>query len=277
MSPLDAVRRPEYTGEHRCWPCTVVNAALLLVVAALVAVVSPPLALVVLVSGGALVALRGYVVPYTPRFAPRLVAPLPFAFGPRRATDGGRRSDELAAGADDADGERVTSALLEAGVLVADEDGVALAPGFADGWTAEMARLRALDDDEAAAAVAAAAPFEATGRVADGGVAVEGRGPDEGRFAWLTRARAFADAGAVRAMADHGVPGALRAHAAPPLRMFVPECPTTGGPVEETTYRNCCGGPGSVYDEPERPVLACADTDEVLFEFASGAGAGPGS
>jgi hypothetical protein len=250
-----------------------VNAAVVVVVAGATAVVSPPLAAVVLVGGAALVALRGYVVPYTPRFAPRLVAPLPFEFGhgpgSGPTTDGGRRSDELVGGDEAVDGERVTAALVEAGVLVADGDGegLALASGFAADWAAEMARLRDLDDEAAAAAVADRAPFEAAGRVADGGVAVEGRGPDEGRFAWLTRARALADAGAIAAMADHGVPEAVRAHAAPPLRMFVPECPTTGGAVEETTYRNCCGGPGSVYANPERPVLACADTDEVLFEF----------
>lgn len=265
-SLLRRVRRPEYTGEQRCWPCTVVNAALVLVLAALAGLVLPLAGLAVLAVGAALVALRGYAVPYTPQFAPRLVGPLPVSFGHGPRSGGDRPSDELAG--DEADADRLLSVLLEAGVLVVDaaeggEERLQVSARFADQWTEGMARLRALDDEGLAAAVADAAPFEATGRTDDRGVALEG----EDRFAWLTRARAIADAAAVEAMGEYGVPRDDRAPAARPLRLFVPECPTTGGPVVETTYANCCGGSTSVYRNIERRVLACEGTDDVLYEF----------
>ena len=73
-----AVRRPEYTGERRCWPCTVLNSTILAVVCGLLAVTHRRVsALGVGVVGTAAIVLRGYVVPYTPRFAPRLVGWLP--------------------------------------------------------------------------------------------------------------------------------------------------------------------------------------------------------
>ncbi|MFB6159704.1 MAG: hypothetical protein ABEJ61_00830, partial [Haloferacaceae archaeon] len=67
---FDRVRRPEYTGENRCVPCTVVNlviaAALALVVARGVAAVRPwPTAALAGAAAGILaglvVALRGYL------------------------------------------------------------------------------------------------------------------------------------------------------------------------------------------------------------------------
>ena len=64
------LRRPEYTGSNRCRACTVVNAAVLLVVAALVGLRSPPAAAGVGAVGAAPIALRRYLVPFTPRFAP---------------------------------------------------------------------------------------------------------------------------------------------------------------------------------------------------------------
>jgi hypothetical protein len=265
MSLLDRLRRPEYTGERRCWPCTAVNAAVVVAAAAVVGAVSVPGAVAVVAAGGALVYLRGYVVPYTPRFAPRLVDPLPFDVGHADATDGGSPapadSGDLSEGAES--GEAITAALLEAGVLVEDGEGIALSDSFAGDWRAEMARLREGGDDALATAVADAAPYEATARIELDGVTVEGAE----RSAWLARPLAVADAAAVRAMADRGVPPDLRAAGATPLRMLLPECPTTGGPVEETTWRDCCGGTRGVYDGPERRVLACAETGELLYEF----------
>jgi len=88
-----------------------------------------------------------------------------------------------------------------------------------------------------------------------------------GRDVRLSRAVAIAETAAVEALADRGVSEAVRAAAARPLRTFVRTCPTCGGDVSETTLRNCCGGPGSLYGTPERPVLACADCEAVVFEF----------
>lgn len=272
MPRFDAIRRPNYTGERRCWPCTVVNLALLVVVATAVAVLSIPSAFLVLVGGAALVYLRGYVVPGTPSFAPALVARLGLSPLFEYAPDGGerRRSDELS---EDASGEDVLFSLFEAGVLEEDEAGALfLSDAFRSAWEAEMDALRDAADwgsgtgtNELTAAVAAAAPFEAEARAEFGGIAVDG----EGRAIWLSRAHAVADAAAVRAMADFGVPEPVRAPAATPLRMFLAACPLCGAAtVEETTVLDCCGsGTTGVYDTPEEDVLACTDCGEVLYVY----------
>jgi hypothetical protein len=288
MPLLDAVRRPEYTGERRCWPCTYLNAATVLFLSVVAGIVWLPLAPVVAAVGAALIALRGYVVPGTPAYGPVVADYLPGSFrhgpgggqGLGTRPDGGASDEEREPGSlaaaggdgdgdgdegDDEDGERVVGALLEAGIVVPEGDGeeLALDDAFADAWTAEMAELRALDAPELAAAVAETAPFEAAGRVQGDLLVLEGPG---GR-SWLQRVQAIADAAAVRAMRGTAVPEELRARAAEPLRMFVPECPTTGGPVVETTVSSCCGGTTSVYRSPEQPVLACEGTDEVVFAF----------
>lgn len=275
MSLLDTIRRPDYTGERRCWPCTAVNAALLLAAAIVFWPLSTTVALLTVVGGGALVYLRGYVVPGTPEFAPRLVARLGlshlFEYAP--GEDETRQSGELG----DDDGEQVLFALFEAGVLREDEDGALyLSEDFWSTWEAEMASLRDRDDETVAAAVAEAAPFDAEGGVEYDGITVDG----ERNSIWLSRAHAVADAAAVRAMAAFDVPESARAPATAPLRMFLESCPLCGGATEEkTTVLDCCGGTMGVYDNPEDEVLVCADCGETLyvFEEESDAGAGAGA
>ena len=293
MRPLARLRRPEYTGENRCWPCTLVNAAAVLVASALVGVVSPPAGVLLLVVGAALVALRGYVVPYTPRFAPQLLAWLPvdprrLGFADPRA-DGGRESvpaSESGSLADgDVDGDALVRRLAEAGVVTADESGeLFLNEEIRRTWEAGMRRLRGVSDAELAAATASAAPFPAEGRIeGDGDWVVVTRvesedgtdttdgdaGPIDGEVGdevWLSRAHAVADTATVAALPE-GIDARTKAQAATPLRLFLEACPLCGNAVEETTATACCGGPGSIHDTPETPVLACTDCGEVLYEF----------
>lgn len=275
MQLIDEIRRPEYTGDRRCWPCTVVNGVVVLAIAAVVALVRLPAAVLTLAVGAVAIALRGYVVPYTPQFAPRLVERLPVDLGfdhgsgpVRPAPDGEGEGDEnpdpgSLAAEDDETGERVMVGLLEAGVLVEDETGVRPSDDFFDAWEAETADLRTLDDDALADAVADAAPFEATGEHDGTFVALEG----DDAAVWLTPPIAIAEAAAVRAMVGFDVPEDLRPQAARPLRMFVETCPTCGGRVVETTVRNCCGGTRGIYDSPGQEVLACEDCESIVYEF----------
>lgn len=77
---LNRVRQPEYTGENRCLPCTVLNVGiavvLTLVVAASVgyavgATTAAIVGAVTLLSALATIGLRGYLVPGTPRLTER--------------------------------------------------------------------------------------------------------------------------------------------------------------------------------------------------------------
>jgi hypothetical protein len=260
MSVIDTLRRPEYVGANRCWPCTVVNAAIVGLAGLVLAVVSLPVALLAVLVGTVLIALRGYVVPYTPAFAPRLVAHLPIEFGPEKAADGGRTSESLAD--DELDGERLLGALFDAGVLVGQQD-LAPAPDFLDDWEAEMASLRERSDDDLAPAVADRVPGDYAGRIEDGWLHLDSA--DDSIL--LSRTFAIAEGAAVAVLTDRGVDEQIAVAAARPLRMFAETCPACGGPVVETTVGACCGGTSGVYDSPETAVLACDDCDERLYTF----------
>lgn len=75
MEPLSALRQPEYTGENRCAPCTVVNLLLAALLAGPVAVVSPPLGATAFAGGLLAIYLRGYLVPGTPELTKRYLPP----------------------------------------------------------------------------------------------------------------------------------------------------------------------------------------------------------
>lgn len=66
-------RDPRYTGANRCWPCTLVNAVIVVAVVAVVAFTfGETTAGAVGFLGVALIVARGYVVPGTPRLAAAL-------------------------------------------------------------------------------------------------------------------------------------------------------------------------------------------------------------
>ena len=251
----DALRRPEYTGEDRCLPCTVVNAAIVGVAALALSRRNRPLGLLALGVGTALIALRGYVVPGTPRFAPALVEPLPVSFGHEQPA--GVESGSLAV---DSDPEAVMRALVEAGVIEADDDQLYVDDEFRAAWADRAAELRELSGEELAARTAAASHGAVDGEFHGERVLLAGD-----RDAWLSPAIAIAETAAVEVLADRDVPRDVRVQAARPLRAFVRTCPVCGGDVEDTILRNCCGGPDGVSGDPERSVKACADCGAVAF------------
>lgn len=294
---VDAFSRPEHTGENRCWPCTVVNAVGVAVVALLVGRRRRALGVSVALLGAAAIRLRGYVVPGTPRFAPRLVEPLPVTFGPDhddgvdsgslaeaaaseataseagdRETDGPDAAGDGPAvgpadpdgvgdgGEDDPDPEATMEALLDAEALVDDQGTLRLADGFRTALDERVESLRGAADEELAERAAAVAGEDVVGEVHDGRILLDGR-----RDAWLSRPIALAETAVGELLRERGVGPAVARSAARPLRAFLETCPACGGPIRGTTLRNCCGGPGGVSGNPERPVRACADCDAVVF------------
>lgn len=254
---LGAVRRPEYTGQNRCWPCTVLNVALVAGCGVLLSRFSLPLALLGVAFGIGLVILRGYVVPGTPWIAPWLVAPLPFDVGHDRHPSGSLADEDGAKDPDD-----VLATLVETSVLTPEGDQLFLDSTFRESWTGRMAALRDSDDETLLARVTAASPGAVDGQLHGDRLLLAGT-----QDVWLSRPVAIAETAAVETLAEWGVPGKLRPTAARPLRTFLNTCPECGGDVRETTVQNCCGGSGSVYRNPERPVLACTDCDALVFAF----------
>ncbi|MFC7046755.1 hypothetical protein ACFQH6_16290 [Halobacteriaceae archaeon GCM10025711] len=257
--PFARLFRDQYTGAQRCRACTVVNAALLAVVTATAAVVWWPAAVVLAAVGTAAIVFNGYLVPGTPVFAPALVALLPG--DPFHAAP----PDESDALGGDVDGERVVDALVAAGVLTEDADGLHLDEAFRDRWREEMRTVR---DGDLVAAIRTTAPTaERVKKVtADREWFVLSGGGIESET-WLARPVAIAEVAAVRALADRDVAHEVAVAAATPLRAFLAQCPVCDGPVEQTTSTACCGGGVDPHEAPEDEILACVECDERLFTF----------
>lgn len=281
MSLRDRLVREEYVGANRCWPCTALNGAIVAVAALALALVWLPLAVLAAVLGGVAIAYRGYVVPGTPRFAPRLAERLPIPFGhpertpTRSAADGasavadGESGTEVAGNAENAasdatdpdstDGDAVFDALRDAGVLVGTDADVALDGAFRTAWRERMRDVRAGD---VAAAVSETRPSAAVERQIDESgdewLVVDAGEPGE---SWLAPAVAVADVAAVDALAEYGVPRDTALPAASALRAFLERCPSCDGALAWET-EGCCGGYGP--DGPDR-LLACQSCGAAVF------------
>ena len=304
---LDALRRPAHTGARRCVPCTLLNLGLLAACTAVLARRNRrPLAVALAAVGTSAVWLRGYVVPYTPRFAPQVVAALPIPeemFHPGDARDvpdgpgsladadlgsvprplrDERENDQRRDDGERVDGERsddamngdaVLAALVDAGVLVPEGDSLSLAAEAREHWEREIDSLNSLPSAELAAEIEESVPTVTDTRVVDGDSSSErsrwialGDGSAVATESWLSRPVAIAELATLHALDAFDLAPETRLAAARPLRMFLRRCPDCGGPVEETTTATCCGGVTSPRMGP-RDVLACGECDERLFTF----------
>ena len=294
---VDSLRRPAYTGAQRCLPCTAFNLGLLAIPVLWLARRRRPLAIALAAIGTAVIWLRGYVVPYTPRFAPRLVASVPLLDrvfhaddesldtpgGPNAlATVGSDESDALAVDIgdghcdgntpDDA-GDAILDRLLAVGVLVVEGETLVLADEAREHWRTEMSSLNSLSSERLAAEALETTPTATDAEAIDderegkeGRWIALGNGNDIAAETWLSRPTAIADVAAVRALDRFDLPLETRLAAARSLRMFLTTCPDCGGRVEETTTATCCGGVTSSRRGPQ-DVLACVNCGERLFTF----------
>ncbi|WP_121741110.1 hypothetical protein [Natronorubrum halophilum] len=270
--PLDRIRRPEYTGENRCWPCTITNSIALAVLVGGLAILGRRLtAGVVALAGTVAIALRGYVVPYTPRFAPTLVGTLPIdPFDHGRPDAGTGSLSNVGSTADGADpavptGETVLSELLEAGAIAVDGDEIVLERDFREEWHREMRTLREADlatleriADRRTDSSVDARTRRNWGRsvlVLDGGDAL----------VTLPRGVAVAELAATRALEGRVDSPAIRRAAGRPLRSLLERCPLCDGPVT-VSRSSCCGEVTPIGRTPPKK-LVCSACNERFFTF----------
>ena len=157
-APLDRLKQPEYTGENRCLPCTVVNSIIALLAAAVVGLVWVPAGLVALVAFAGAIYLRGYLVPGTPELTKRYLPDRALrAFGkePVAAEAVPEGADTTGAtgtpeDGDDLEASEVEELLVGGGIVEEDpvEDDLRMTERFGDVWWRRMRRFR--EDDEAA-------------------------------------------------------------------------------------------------------------------------------
>jgi hypothetical protein len=255
------LRQPEYTGENRCIPCTVVNLLIAVVLGGLVAVVSPPAAAAVFAASVAAIYLRGYLVPGTPtltkRYLPDSVLKLFDKYEP----------PEPPAVKDDAD---IEAFLLEVEAVEECREGtdLCLTDGFREAWYDRIERLREQGDaDEGVVALFEGLDIDPDRvRVQSYGDAYEAYIDDTRVGQWESRAAYLADVTAEaefrqRHPAWHRLGFDERTEILGALRLWLERCPACDGPVTlgEETVESCCRSIDVI-------AATCEECDARVFE-----------
>jgi len=240
---LDRLRRPEYTGENRCVPCTATNLVVAAVLSAAVwallpTSLGPALGATVFVVAVAAIYFRGYLVPGTPWFTRTY-----FPDWLLRVFDKGPVVEPPAGGTGEA--IDVEAVLLDAGAVSEcdDVDDLCVEPGFREAWEAAAENTGDADPRTAdlSSALGEVVHLEEHGDppAATDGTAIVGQWPSEAAF--------LADLAAGAVLAERypawaGLQPDERAAVLAGLRLFVERCPSCGGPVTmgEEAVPSCC-------------------------------------
>lgn len=234
---LDRVRRPEYTGENRCLPCTATNLGIAAVVTAVLAVLVPPVAVVFAAVALGSIWLRGYLVPGTPELTKRYFPEWLLAKFDKAPANPEPISPE------EFDPETV---LLDSGAVEpCAGDDLCLTADFERAW---RSRIEALSDDETLRTElaeqlgldAAEVTFESHG---DAYLARDGTN----RIGqWESRSALLADLAAATELPKwvewDRLGARARSQLLSGLRVFVETCPSCGGLVtaDTETVESCC-------------------------------------
>jgi len=294
-SVLEDLRRPEYTGENRCVPCTIVNVVIAAVVSAPLVALFVPVGVGVFALSLVLIYLRGYLVPGTPaltkRYLPRPVLELfdknpvaertepEFDEDPTSGASADGSGEDGAADASDYEFETLRKVELErrnsvdpetflpeVGALEPTDDGEEFR--FTDAF-ADLVTERVEDSADDADAAVIARIFEADPD------AVERKDRDYPAYSvdnrvrkWPSTAALALDAaadGALGELTDRwvDVPIEQRRRILESLRALHEACPDCGGAIElddDAVVESCCG-------RYEVMTVSCADCGVHLREF----------
>jgi len=276
--PLARLRRPEYTGANRCWPCTAVNLSVAALACANVyiwgamlasATVGVAAALAVAATSLAMVWLRGYLLPGTPVLTRHLPAAFLGLFG-KDATPTvarGVTGHDGASGAE-TDGGAV-SAAESTGIAVLDDTAVATNDGVADDFRRDWDRAVAETERVDAAALADRFGLPAGTAVGEVGRGVLARADGDRVGAWPSRLAFRADVASAGLLADRidewdALAPTERGCLCAALRAHRETCPACGASLSTgpATVRSCCGHLDVVATD-------CADCGTRLVERAA--------
>lgn len=255
----DAIERlvqPEYTGENRCLPCTMVNVTIAITIATGIAVVSTIGGVLAFVGFLAIIYLRGYLIPGTPALTRRYL--------PERALEWFGKSSAREPAIETADLEAAVDALSAAGVATPRGDGLELTTAFRERWRARVARASdaaAPDED----AVAAMFDAEEAARRGDATVEVDG----SRLVRWPSAAALAADVAADRELRAElegwtGLDPDDRRDVLTGLRLLRDRCPACDGRLvtEVDRLEHCCRRPRVAVE------TACEECNQALASLA---------
>lgn len=276
------LRQPEYTGENRCLPCTVVNLliAVLLAAGTLLAAIAAGagtqvgagLAVAVLVLSIGAIYVRGYLVPGTPeltkRYLPRSVLRWFGKAPPAKHGVGQSATAEPTQHTEDTITEVEPERLLtEAGALepCANADDLCLTEPFGADWRSAVRETRESGSDrERLLTVLGAEEMDL--EFVEGDEAFWARSEGRRVGTWESRAAFFADVAAAPLLANRlddwdRLSVQARGRLLNGLRLFLEHCPSCDADLEfdTETVESCC----SSY---EVAALSCESCGARLFE-----------
>lgn len=276
LTTLDRVRQPEYTGENRCPPCTVLNLVIAVVVAAAVSVAWIPLGVAVFVVSVGVIYLRGYLVPGTPtitsRYFPESVLRLfdkAETVEGAGATDGGVASGAEMNGEAESEVTEIDRVLMSSGVIQAceDVDDLCLTPGFRESWSSRIEETRQAGRETETRLLADSIQVDADALTLESNGRLAVRFEGDRIASWKSHAAFLADLTAEKELEDwceswESMSPRERSRVIASLRVFLEDCPSCDGdvsPVEENVDSCCRSNLVNV-------TLECDDCGDVVFE-----------
>lgn len=253
---IESVRQPEYTGENRCLPCTVMNvviaAALGWLIAAAVSVRAGSIAFLFCAS---VIYARGYLIPGTPRLTKRhLPDRVHRLFGTHIETGG-------------AEDRNIEGLLRDTGVVTdcRDEDDLCLTPPFRSAWRDRLVELRENGDEleRMASRIGLPATDLTTEGSADGPFAITYEGDRIG--IWSSKAAFIADLAAAPLLDERSpewqeFEPMEQGQVLTALRSFLETCPMCDELItgNEEPFESCC-------TTGTRVSVECVDCGAVVF------------
>jgi len=275
---VESLRQPEYTGDNRCMPCTIVNTVIAFVLAGVAAlvggqfaslVVGGTLAAVVLVVSLAAIYLRGYLVPGTPTLTKRYFPERVLAWFDKAPAEETGLGGEAGADAADEELEEIDpeQALLDANAVepCEHEDDLCLTDGFETGWWERIEHNREeVDVDGLADAIG----IEGEPEIEQYGDAFALTVDDQRIGQWESRAALVADVAAADVLSEQyddwdRLGSQSRGELLSGLRIFLESCPVCGEPVDigQETVESCCRS-------YEVVAASCESCDDRLLEVS---------
>ncbi len=299
---VETLRQPEYTGENRCLPCTVVNLAVAVILGVVVSKRSKRAGVIAVGCSVALIALRGYLVPGTPELTKRYLpetalrlfgksSELDLASGvdsSPRSTETGENDSETAdsgseehveAGEPSNPPDDLETYFLHSNVLepCEDRDDLCLTEPFESAWTEEIDSVLETGVDTETVVEAfgfEADPSEFTLKERDSGAyilrfgtGVPGEGPSYNAGQWPSYAALVADVAAGGLFSSwldewDQYDSKQRGQILNSLRMFLETCPTADGGVTMTEETV-----KSCCSSDTVVAVVCEETGDRLFEY----------
>lgn len=256
---VERLRQPEYTGENRCTPCTIVNIVIAIVVSGVLALFLTPVGgIVVFALSLASIYLRGYLVPGTPALTKRYFPDWVLAKFDKL------EEPQVEVAEEERDPEEV---LADAGAVepCEDVDDLCLTDSFHDAWYDNMESIKAegteksdlgqvLDVDEEKLS------FDEH----DEALVAEYDGGRLGQ--WESKAALIADLAAAKLLEDRydgwdDLTVTNQSRVLSGLRIFLDACPECGGDIamEQETVESCCRTMDVI-------AVSCADCDSRILE-----------